>query len=122
MTCAASTKWGSVGTFQSSPHPVSLPPMTTCVDFWRKPRSFPGKTYLWYTPRMQSWWFACFKNSMPMPAFDALRWRLMLRQVEKLRGSCHSAYSVNTWVVTTHHTSIILSAGITMQVMGAESA
>ena len=60
MTCAASSKWGSVGTLQSSPHPMSLPPMTTCMAFWRKPGSFPRQTYLWCTHRMQSKQCACF--------------------------------------------------------------
>ena len=122
MTYATSTKWGSVGTFQSSPHPTSLPPMTTCVAFWRKPVSVQGQTCWWCTHRMQSQYFACFKNSTPMPAFDALRWRLMPRLVTNSRVSCHSAHSVNTWVVMTSHTSITLSAHITMQAMGVGSA
>ena len=37
--------------------------------------SVQDKTYWWHTHRMQSQQFACFENSMPMPAFNALRWR-----------------------------------------------
>ena len=114
-------KVGLSGDFPEFPTPVSLPPATMCMVFWRKSGSFPGQTYLWHTRRMQSQ-FACFENSMPMPAFDTLRWRLMLRQVAKLRGSCHSGHSVNTQVATTHHTSTISSVHITMCVMGVESA
>ena len=112
MTCdhvEPGKKWGSVGTSKSSPLPTSLPPATMCMAFWRKPGSFPGQTYLWCTHRMWSQWFACFKNSTPMPAFDTIRWRLMSRQVAKLRGSCCSAHSVNTQAVMTPHTSIISS-------------
>ena len=35
-----------------------------------------------HTHGTQSQWFACSKNSTPKPAFDALRWRLMLRLVK----------------------------------------
>ena len=107
-------KVGLRGIFQSSPHPVSLPPITTCVAFWRMPGSVPGQTCLWHTHRTQSQQYACFENFTPMPVFNALRWRLLLRPVTNPRGSCHSAHFVNTQVVTIHHTSIISFAHITM--------
>ena len=33
---------------------MSLPLKTTCVAFWRMPRSYPSQTCLWHTHRMQS--------------------------------------------------------------------
>ena len=113
-TCAASIKWGSVGTFQSSPHPASPPPTTNCNTFLRMLGGAPGQTCLWCTHAMQSQQFACSENSMPKPAFDALRWRLMPKLVTSQRGSCHSAHFANTWVAMTCPTSTISSAHITM--------
>ena len=68
-------KVGLRGDFSELPTPTSLPPVTMCTAFLRKP----SQTYFWYTHRTWSQQFACFKNSMPMPTFDALRWKLMLR-------------------------------------------
>ena len=117
MTCAVSTKWGLVGTFQSSPHLASPSPVATSTAFWRMPGSVQGQTCSWCTRRMQLQWSTCFENFMPMPALDALRWRVMLRLVTNPRGSCVFAHFVSTWVVTSDHTSIISSVCITMLVM-----
>ena len=113
---------GLSGDFPKFPTSMSLPPMTTCTAFWRMLGSALSQTCLWCTHMTWSQLFVCSENSMPKPAFNALRWRLMLRPVTGQRGSCHSAYFVNTQAVTTCPTSTISSAHITMQGLGVGSA
>ena len=54
-------------------------------------------------------------------SLDALRWRLMPRPVTSQRENFHFAPFANTRASMTCPSSTILSACITMQVMGAES-